>query len=150
MRFFKNLIMLALAVAAPLAFAPTVVWSAEGASYLSDEGSSPKKRSNRTKTVRSGRGGGLAGKLGDVRFRVMFLAGSVGGCAGLHQRYVKASGHSAYASTPMYNWQSFHCAVGLNSGSQKAAERQALASCEKGKKRYKVGSTGRCEIYMSK
>ena len=121
---------LALAVAVALASGSSSAWSTD-------------KKSGKS------RSGGLSGQVGDVRYRVMFLAGSEGGCEGLYKAYVKASGHSAYASTPM-DFEYYHCAVGLNAGSQQAAEKQALASCEGGKQRYKVGIKNRCEIYMSK
>lgn len=134
-------------------FPPAQSWSAEGASYLNRENKprAAKQRSNavKPKKVRKGRSAGLSGKLGHVRYSVMFSASMTGGCKALYHRYVKASGHSAYASTPMYQTETFHCAAQLNAGSQKAAENLALASCKRAKKRYKIPS-GPCIVFMSK
>ena len=140
----------ALAGALVLSFPHFTAWSAEGASYLQEKGGSKvKQRSGSGGQKKRSSGGGLSGKLGDVRHGVKFLEGMVGGCKNAYDKYVRASGHSAYASTPMYVWDAFHCGNGLNVGSQKAAEKVALDSCNRAKKRYKL-ATGPCIIYMSK
>lgn len=98
---------------------------------------------------------GLAGSEGNVRRKVMFNASMTGGCGGMHKRYIAASGHSAFASTPInYFYGTNICAVGLNAPSTKAAEDRALASCRAGLKKYKSageqGPKGPCLIFMSK
>ncbi|MCR5855571.1 hypothetical protein [Mesorhizobium sp. J428] len=71
------------------------------------------------------------------------------------QQYVAASGHSAFASTPIdYFYGSSVCATALNAASAKAAEERAMASCRAGAKKYKsageIGVSGACQIFMSK
>lgn len=143
----KMIVASALAGALILYFPQLAAWSAEGASYLQEK--SGKQRSSSGGQKKRSSGGGLSGKLGDVRYGVTFMSGVTGGCKNLHDQYVRASGHSAYASTPMYAWDAFHCGAGINAGSQKAAEKNALDSCNRAKKRYKP-VTGPCTIYMSK
>ena len=148
----KMTMFLAITLAGVLSvYTPQAGWSAEGLSPLHLVGSkSPTKQRNalvqkRKKTA----GGGLSGDVGDVRYGVAFLEGMVGGCKKAYDRYVRASGHSAYASTPMYASEAFHCGTAMNAGSQKAAEKAALGLCESAKKRYKVVS-GPCLVYASK
>jgi hypothetical protein len=147
----RHIIMSALACALVLALLQAPASSAEGASYLQDNsGSKVKQRSGSGgQKKRTSGGGGLSGKVGDVRHGVKFLEGMIGGCKGAYDQYVRASGHSAYASTPMYVWDAFHCGTGINAGSQRAAEKTALESCERAKRRYKL-VTGPCIVYMSK
>ena len=128
-----------------------VSWSAEGLPYLllASSKSPTKQRNTSVQKRKKTAGGGLSGDVGDVRYGVAFLEGMVGGCKKAYDRYVRASGHSAYASTPMYASEAFHCGTAMNAGSQKAAEKAALGLCESAKKRYKVVS-GPCLIYASK
>lgn len=97
----------------------------------------------------SKRSGTLAGSKGDVRRAVSFAMGTTGGCKKQYERYVAASGHSAYVSTPMYGMDGYHCGAAINSASQKAAEERALRECNAAKKRWKP-KTGPCEVMMSK
>jgi len=97
-------------------------------------------------------GGSLAGQVGVERHHVFFPTfGSEGGCQKMYQAYVAAGGHSAYASTisgPQVEY--FVCGAGINSGSQAAAEKRAMASCDAALKKYKVKLVGGCDIVASK
>ena len=97
----------------------------------------------------SKRSGTLAGSKGDVRRAVVFAMGTTGGCKKRYEGYVAAPGHSAYASTPMYGMEGYHCGLAINTSSQKIAEERALRECNNAKKRWKP-KTGPCEIMMSK
>lgn len=147
----QYIIISTLACALVLSLPQAPASSAEGASYLQEKGGSKVKQrsSSGGQKKRVSAGGGLSGKLGDVRHSVLFLAGMIGGCKSAYDQYVRASGHSAYASTPMYETEEFHCGAAMNAGSQKAAEKTALESCERAKRKYKL-ATGPCIIYMSK
>lgn len=93
----------------------------------------------------------LAGKVGTKRSNVYFPQWSEGGCQGAYKAYVAATGHSAYAATMsgpgIYN---FVCGARLNLGSQAAAEKAAVASCEAGRKKYKAKFIGTCKVVASK
>jgi len=98
---------------------------------------------------------GLAGSEGNVRRRVLYTREMSGGCGKMYKQYVAASGHSAFASTPIdYFYGSSVCAAAFNAPSAKAAEERAMASCRSGAKKYKsageIGVSGACEIFMSK
>jgi hypothetical protein len=96
---------------------------------------------------------GLAGSEGDVKRKIMFPADWVGGCKGVYQRYVAASGHSAFTATIVdyFYGGGFVCGSGFNAPSQAEAERRALAQCEAARKQYKgVEPIGRCFVYASK
>lgn len=92
----------------------------------------------------------LSGQEGDVRRKMMFTTMMTGGCGKMWQRYVAASGHSAYAVTPSAYVESFICGAAFNAGSKQAAERQALEQCRAGLKRYKSEAIRLCEIAASK
>lgn len=97
----------------------------------------------------------LAGSEGNVRRKVLYTREMSGGCGKLYEQYVAASGHSAFASTPIdYFYGSSVCAASVNAGSTKVAEERAMASCRSGAKKYKsageTGVSGACEIFMSK
>lgn len=98
------------------------------------------------------RGAGLSGSEGTVKKKVMFLISEEGGCAGLYKRYVDASGHSAYAATAndYFSGDGYVCGAGYNAASQAAAEREAIASCNSGLKKFKGYFIRKCEIYASK
>ncbi|PDQ17296.1 hypothetical protein CN311_30795, partial [Mesorhizobium sanjuanii] len=73
----------------------------------------------------------LAGSKGDVRFPVTIPTGTTGGCGKAYAAYVAASGHSAFAATPIaWSVEYFVCGVKLNASSQKAAEDLAMKSCQ--------------------
>jgi len=106
---------------------------------------------------RKAKASGLAGSEGNVRRKVLYTSETGGGdgCSRLYRQYVAASGHSAFASTPVdYFYGSSVCASSLNAPSTKAAEERAMASCRAGAKKYKsageIGVSGACEIFMSK
>lgn len=92
----------------------------------------------------------LAGEKGDVRRSPFFSPYATGGCKSAWKKYVAASGHSAYAMTLRSPAGTSICGAAYNAGSQQAAESRALASCQGGLKRYKVGVVGKCEIAASK
>ena len=97
----------------------------------------------------------LAGQVGDKRRGQVLPAFSRGSCGEAWKAYVAASGHSAYASTryggPFATTsEAIFCGMDRNASSQKAAEQRALASCNAAKKKYKMRSTGPCEIVASK
>jgi hypothetical protein len=98
----------------------------------------------------------LAGQVGEKR-RGQVLPGSArGSCGKAWKDYVAASGHSAYASTRYAGLyvrngsEAIFCGMYANASSQKAAEQRALANCNAGKKKYKMRSTGPCEVVASK
>ncbi|MER9771565.1 hypothetical protein [Mesorhizobium sp. M0220] len=92
----------------------------------------------------------LAGSKGDSRYPVYFAPGSTGGCQKAYRAYVATGSHSAYASTP-FNWATeFMICARANATSQKAAEAQALKSCQSAKRSYKVTTAGACSIAASK
>ena len=92
----------------------------------------------------------LAGKVGDKRFPVGVM-GTLGDCQKTYNKYVAATGHSAYAQTVLGRTDEFFiCGSHLNAKSQQAAEAQALKNCEGARKYYKVKVTGPCSIAASK
>ena len=96
-------------------------------------------------------GGSLAGSKGDVRYPVYFPLGTRGGCGKAYKDYIAASGHSAYASTPIaVMTEYFICGVFVNAKSQQAAEDMAMRSCQGGLKKYKFQTSGACSIAASK
>lgn len=93
----------------------------------------------------------LSGQEGAVKHRVMFTMDMVGGCAKMWQRYVAASGHSAFAVTPTSpTSEGFICGANFNAGSQAAAEKTALGQCNAGLKRWKINAVRLCVISASK
>jgi hypothetical protein len=95
--------------------------------------------------------GSLAGKEGDVRYAVTIPTGAIGGCGKAYTAYLAASGHSAFAATPIVPAiEYFICGARLNAPSQKAAEDLALKSCRASKSKYKVTVAGDCSIAASK
>lgn len=148
----KMTLFLAICPAVMLAVdSPHASWAAEDVSlfHLASSKSPTNQRSTSVQKKKKYGGGGLSGAVGDVRYGVTFIESVVGGCKNAYEKYVRASGHSAYASTPMYETEEFHCGAAMNAGSQKAAEKAALESCESAKRQYKV-VTGPCQIYASK
>lgn len=74
-----------------------------------------------------------------------------GPCEGGYNRYIAASGHSAYVSTPDgYGNEYFICSSRVNLASKAQAEAAAMKDCEAGRKKYKVAIFGRCEVLASK
>jgi hypothetical protein len=95
--------------------------------------------------------GSLSGDTGQVRWTPFFVRGTTGGCQSMWERYVKASGHSAYAMTPQsWSVEGSICGAAYNAGSKSAAESRALSQCEAGLKRWKMNVQRRCEIAASK
>lgn len=93
----------------------------------------------------------LAGKIGTKRYAVQFPSGMKGPCQKLYKDYIAASGHSAYAQTPLsYMAQAMFCGRAYNAPSQKEAEKRALADCNSVGTKYKLRVAGGCEIYVSK
>jgi hypothetical protein len=93
----------------------------------------------------------LAGKVGTKRYAVQFPPGMQGPCQKLYKDYIAASGHSAYAQTPLsYTAEAFFCGRAFNAPSQKEAEKRALADCNSVGTKYKLKVAGGCEIYVSK
>ncbi|MEZ2332708.1 hypothetical protein AB6802_23545 [Mesorhizobium sp. RCC_202] len=93
----------------------------------------------------------LAGGKGDVRYPVTIPWGTTGGCGKMYAAYIAASGHSAFAATPIVpQSEYFICGAKLNAPSQKAAEDLALKSCQASKSKYKVTVAGACSIAASK
>ncbi len=98
-----------------------------------------------------GTAGALAGSEGDVRYPITIPTGTTGGCGKAYAAYVAASGHSAFAATPIVPaTEYFICGAKLNAPSQKAAEDLALKSCQASKSKYKVTVAGACSIAASK
>ncbi|WP_217576012.1 hypothetical protein [Mesorhizobium sp. GbtcB19] len=96
-------------------------------------------------------GGSLAGSKGDVRYPVTIPWGTTGGCGKAYAAYIAASGHSAFAATPIVpQTEYFICGAKLNAPSQKAAEDLALKSCQASKSKYKVTVAGDCSLAASK
>ncbi len=99
---------------------------------------------------------GLSGQEGDVYRKVMYMNNVSGGCASLYRRYINASGHSAFAATTIhYGVGPGHvCGISVNAGSQKTAEKRAMASCEAARKKYKGAGEQKivssCLVHMSK
>jgi hypothetical protein len=98
----------------------------------------------------------LAGEVGEKR-RGQVLPGSMtGSCGAAWKAYVAAAGHSAYASTRYAGLyvrngaEAIYCGADRNSPSKAVAEQRALANCNAAKKKYKMRSTGPCEIVASK
>ncbi len=119
------------------------------------QGQSTERRFEATfaKDAKPRKSGGLAGSEGDVKRRIMFTGFTQGGCKGLYQRYVAASGHSAYSATTIdyFYGGAFICAAGLNAGSQAEAERRAVAECKRSREKYKTAQpSGPCVVYASK
>jgi hypothetical protein len=95
--------------------------------------------------------GSLAGSAGEERRKVRFAYGTTGGCKSGYEKYVAASGHSAYAATPD-GWRAEHIVCGwtMNAPSKAAAEKQALKTCNEGLRKYKVKTIPLCELAASK
>ncbi len=93
----------------------------------------------------------LAGSKGDVRYPMTIPSGTIGGCGKAYAAYIAASGHSAFAATPIARAvEYFICGVKVNAPSQKAAEDLALKSCQITKSKYKMPLGGDCSIAASK
>jgi len=93
----------------------------------------------------------LAGSKGDVRYPITIPTGTTGGCGKAYAAYVAASGHSAFAATPIsWSVEYFVCGVKVNAPSQKAAEDLAMKSCQASKSKYKVTLAGACSVAASK
>ena len=93
----------------------------------------------------------LAGQIGTKHYAVRFPSGMKGPCQKLYKDYIAASGHSAYAQTPLsYMAQAMFCGRAYNAPSQKEAEKRALADCNSVGTKYKLRVAGGCEIYVSK
>lgn len=92
----------------------------------------------------------LSGQEGTVKHRVMFTLDMVGGCGKMWKQYVAASGHSAYAVTPLSpTSEGFICAI-AGASTQAAAEKGAIAKCNAGLKRWKIDAVRLCVISASK
>lgn len=91
----------------------------------------------------------LAGSKGNVKRR---LPRGQGACPDAVKEYIKASGHSAYASTSIndFNATNYICGSAINRKSVKEAETLALRACENGTKKWKYAYKGKCEIHASK
>jgi hypothetical protein len=95
--------------------------------------------------------GSLAGSKGDSRYPVYFPPYARGDCYKAYKAYVAAAGHSAYASTIVsQTTEGIICGAGYNAASQKAAEKQALKSCQSIVRKYKIGASGQCSVAASK
>jgi hypothetical protein len=95
--------------------------------------------------------GSLAGSEGDVKRKPRFGNMVHGPCAGGYDKYIAASGHSAYVTTPNgYGNEHFICSWRLNFPSKAKAEEMAMKDCQAGLKKYKVPIFGRCEVIASK
>lgn len=95
--------------------------------------------------------GSLAGSEGDVRRKPRFGMMVHGPCAGGYDKYIAASGHSAYVSTPDgYGNEYFICSWRMNFPSKAQAEATAMKDCEAGLKKYKFPIFGRCQVLASK
>jgi hypothetical protein len=98
----------------------------------------------------------LAGQVGDKRRGQILPGSTTGSCGAAWKAYVAASGHSAYASTRFAGpyvrngMEAIYCGLDRNASSQKSAEQRAIANCNAAKKKYKMRSTGPCEIVASK
>lgn len=90
----------------------------------------------------------LAGQKGKVRRRLPRRGNT--NCAKNVDKYIAAEGHSAFATTDQYSNKGFICAYSLNRKSVEDAEKEALASCERGTQRWNRGFNGKCEIIASK
>ncbi len=95
--------------------------------------------------------GSLAGSAGNVR-RNLPRSNWHGDCTKSVERYIAASGHSAYASTNFQRFgeKGFVCAESVNQKSTAEAEARALAGCEVGVARWKYHFNGTCTIHASK
>ncbi len=116
-------------------------YTAQQADGLAYAASAKKKQTSSTS---------LAGKKGNVRRR---LPRGHRECGKAVEDYIKASGHSAYASTPMYalnNSWSYICGSALNRRTTKEAEALALRACESGTRKWKNAFGGKCTIHASK
>ncbi len=91
----------------------------------------------------------LSGKWGKVRHR---LPRSQIECGKAVDEYIAASGHSAYASTPMWGFGAtgFICSYALNRRTTAEAETLALRGCENGTKKWKHLTKNKCTIHASK
>jgi hypothetical protein len=107
-----------------------------------------ESRHSVTRRKRSNAGKGLSGDAGHVRRQMM---PGDGGCGKMYKRYVAAGGHSAFAATAS-GWaiEFSICGMALNAGSKAQAEKRAMETCDRGRKKYKVETIGRCEVYASK
>lgn len=149
---FRDLAFIVAAAALLGTPAPSVAQSNHGASYLTEKKQVPQSRPSRSGGSSATRGG-LAGSEGQVRRKVIFGKWGKNDCREYHKRYIAASGHSAYASTPMhYRGETSVCGANYNSGSKSQAEQRALEACQRGIKKFKLrfGVEGRCEIMASK
>ncbi|MCP4318637.1 MAG: hypothetical protein GY789_22225 [Hyphomicrobiales bacterium] len=93
--------------------------------------------------------GSLTGKRGNVRRN---LPRGHGECGRAVDRYIAASGHSAYASTSFsyFDEKGVICSTGLNYKSVQQAEATALRGCKAGIIKWKHHHSGECEIHASK
>lgn len=98
----------------------------------------------------------LAGQVGEKRRGQILPGSATGSCGAAWKAYVAASGHSAYASTRYVGpyvrngSEAIYCGIDRNASSKGAAEQRAIANCNAAKKKYKMRSTGPCEIVASK
>jgi len=93
----------------------------------------------------------LSGKVGDKRYPVRFPSGTTGNCPKTYKDYIAASGHSAYAQTPVDPMvDGFFCGLYYDARTKEEAEEGALKLCRELQKRYKFTVIKRCEIYASK
>ncbi len=98
----------------------------------------------------------LAGDVGEKRRGQVLPGTTTGTCGAAWKAYVAAPGHSAYASTRYAGIfvrngsEAIYCGIDRNAGSKQSAEQRALANCNAAKKKYKLRSTGPCEIVASK
>lgn len=89
----------------------------------------------------------LSGSKGKVRGMARYPSD---GCGKLFQKYIDASGHSAFATTATSQYGAFICGIALNKKTTEAAEREAVAACERGDKRWKAQQVGNCNVSASK
>ena len=90
---------------------------------------------------------GLSGDKGKVRGMARYPSG---GCGKLFQSYIDASGHSAFATTATSQYGAFICGVALNKKTTEAAEKEAVAACQRGNSRFKAEQMGSCSVGASK
>ncbi|MEZ5813088.1 MAG: hypothetical protein R3D45_16900 [Rhizobiaceae bacterium] len=98
-------------------------------------------------SLSAGLAGGLSGNRGTLRAMGQYPAG---GCSKLFDRYVAASGHSAYATTVVSQYSAAVCGIALNKRSKADAEKAALKACQQGDKKWKVEQLGGCYLGASK
>lgn len=89
----------------------------------------------------------LSGSKGKMRA----MGGYPGdGCGDLFDRYIDASGHSAYATTVTDMDSGAVCGIALNRRTVEQAERDAVNACEDGNAKWKVEQLGGCYVGASK